>query len=168
MREGGEWMVKSVWCMCKRMFVVGQVPDDWTKAVKVPVPNKGIGDRFEQYRGITLISVVSKVYALVLEKRLRRWCEKKGVLVDEQMGFRQDRGTRDALFILDEVVRMRRKKERVYLGFLDISKAYPSVWWEGLWWKLRDIGVSGRMLAAIRSFYARCMCAVRVGGEAED
>ena len=62
----------------------------------------------------------------------------------------------------------RRKKERVYLGFLDISKAYPSVWWEGLWWKLRDIGVSGRMLAAIRSFYARCMCAVRVGGEAED
>ena len=168
MREGGEWMVKSVWCMCKRMFVVGQVPDDWTKAVKVPIPKKGIGDRFEQYRGITLISVVSKVYAIVLEKRLRRWCEKKGVLVDEQMGFRQDRGTRDALFILDEVVRMRRKKERVYLGFLDISKAYPSVWWEGLWWKLRDIGVSGRMLAAIRSFYARCMCAVRVGGEAED
>ena len=133
------------------------MPEDWTRAIKVPILKKGTGDKFEQYRGVTLLSVVSKVYGMVLEKRLRRWCEERGVLVDEQMGFREGRGTRDALFVLDDVVR-KRGRERVYMGFLDIAKAYPSVWWEGMWWKLRQMGIKRRMLAAQRSFYTKCEC----------
>lgn len=36
-------------------------------------------------------------------------------------------------------------RERVYAGFMDIAQAYPSVWWDGLWWKLRELGVTERM-----------------------
>ena len=41
------------------------------------------------------------------------------------------RSTRDALFVLTKVIESRRKGERVYAGFLDIAKAYPSVLWDG-------------------------------------
>ena len=68
------------------------------------------------------------IFCLVLEKRLREWCEERDLLVDEQMGFREGRSTRDAIFVLDEVVRQRGRGEKVFMFFLDISKAYPSVW----------------------------------------
>ena len=91
LKEGGNWMITSLWVLCKRMYTDAEVPEEWTRAIKVPVLKKGTGEKFQQYRGVTLLSVVSKVYGMVLEKRLRRWCEERGVLVDEQMGFREGR-----------------------------------------------------------------------------
>ena len=84
LKNGGVWMVKSLWVLCGEAFKHARVPEEWTKAIKVPIKNKGKGDRFEQYRGVTLISVVAKVYGMVLERRLRVWCEREGLLRDEQ------------------------------------------------------------------------------------
>lgn len=60
------------------------------------------------------------------------------------------------------------ERKKIYLGFLDIKKAYPSVWWNGLWWKLKELGVVGKMWKAITSFYEKCICSVRIGGEMGD
>jgi len=68
---------------------------------------------------------------------------------------------------MNEIV-MNRQRNKVYAGFLDIKKAYPSVWWNGLWFKLRQMGVDGHMWNAIRSLYGTCRSSVRVGGVAED
>jgi hypothetical protein len=56
----------------------------------------------------------------------------------------------------------------VFAGFLDIAKAYPSVWRNGLWFKLLEVGVRGRMWRVLRTLYAHCEVAVRVGGVADD
>ena len=53
--------------------------------LQIHYPKKGKGDEFKHYRGITLLSVAYKAYAMILEMRLRTWCERNGVLVDEQL-----------------------------------------------------------------------------------
>ena len=69
---------------------------------------------------------------------MSKWCEKKGVLVDEQAGFRVNRSTIDQIYALREVIQGRRKKRRdTYCCFLDIKKAYDTVFREGLWRRLR-------------------------------
>ena len=153
LRHGGEWMERSLWRLCGIVFRGEEMPLEWLRAVKVPVRKKSTGDSFSHYRGVTLLSVLGKVFGMVIEARLRAMAERKGWLSDNQFGFRAGRSTRDGLFVLSEVVE-RRGKERVYAGFLDIAKAYPSVWWDGLWKKLLDLGVRGRMWRVLRSMYA--------------
>ena len=55
----------------------GQVPEDWQRAVIVPVHKKGRKLKCENYRGISLLSIPSKVYARILDERTRDVTESK-------------------------------------------------------------------------------------------
>ncbi len=64
---------------------------------------KGKGDKFEcsSFRGISLLSVVGKVYGRVLVERIR--CGTKSMISEEQSGFRKGRGYMDQLFVVKQV-----------------------------------------------------------------
>ena len=128
----------------------------------MPIRKKGSGESFDDYRGVTLLSVVGKIFGKVIEARLRSFCEARGLLDDAQFGFRARRACRDALLVLTETVEM--AEHPVFCGFLDIAKAYPSVWRAGMWKKLLDNGITGRMWWVLRSLYARCEVGIRVAG----
>ena len=66
------------------------VLEDWRSGVIVPLyKDKGERTNCRNYRGISLLSVVGKIYAGILEDRVRR---KTGCLIDdEQGGFRAGR-----------------------------------------------------------------------------
>ena len=81
----------------------------------------------------------------MLNGRLAKFCEERGLLVEEQGGFRAGRGCVDQLFILTEVLAGRRQaKERTYACFIDVRKAYDRVWREGLMKALWEKGIRGR------------------------
>ena len=48
----------------------------------------------------------------------------------------------------------KREKRNSYLAFLDISKAYDSVWWEGLWHKMRQYGVEERFVRVCEGIFS--------------
>ena len=52
--------------------------------------------------------------------------------------------------------------------FLGIQKAYDSVWHDGLWYKLWDMGVKGRMWRVIKKMYESSKSAVLLEGEKSD
>ena len=67
------------------------------------------------YRGITLPSIVGKVYNRILTEGLMRFAERKGGgIVEEQGGFRPGRGTEDQLFVLTEILRSRGSQRTTY------------------------------------------------------
>ena len=68
-------------------FESSAVPEDWRSAVIVPL-YKGKGERtdYKNYRGISLLSVVGKIYVGILVDRVCRVSE--GLIDDEQKGFR--------------------------------------------------------------------------------
>ena len=104
-------------------FESGVVPEDWRSAVFVPL-YKGKGERTEynNYKGITLLSVVGKIYAGILVDRGRKVT---GAFIDdEQGGFRSGSGCVDQIFTLKLIgENTREKKRRVYVGFIDLEKA---------------------------------------------
>ena len=60
----------------------------------------------------------------------------------------------DNVYTLNEIVQGRlRKDKKTYAFFLDIQKAYDTVWCDGLWSKLWDTGVNGRMWCVIKKMY---------------
>ena len=129
------------------------------------------GDREDpgNYRGITLLSVVGKVFCKILNNRLVQCLDKEGALHEGQAGFRLNRGCMDNVYTLNEIVQGRlREDKKTYVFFLDIQKAYDTVWHDGLWYKLWDMGVKGRMWRVIKKMYMSSRSAVLLEGEKSD
>jgi len=103
----------------------------------------------------------------VLNSRLSDYCEKNGILVDEQAGFRRNRSTIDQLFILTEVIKHRRPKP-TYCAFIDVAKAYDKVWREGLWYKLWKAGIRGKIWRVLRNMYRKVESSVLLGDTRTD
>ena len=73
------------------------------------------------------------------------------------------------MYTLNEIVQGRlREDKKTYVFLLDIQKAYDSVWHDGLWYKLWDMGVRRMMWRVIKKMYESSKSAVLLEGEKSD
>ena len=82
-----------------------------------------------------------------------------------------NRGCMVNVFTLNEIVQGRLMEDtKTFAFFLDIQKAYDTVWHDGLWYKLWDVGVKGRMWHVIKKMYNNMSSgsAVLLEGEKSD
>ena len=95
-------VVDWIWKLCNMAFESDVVPEDLRSAVIVPL-HKGKGEmiKCKNYRGISLLSVVGKIYADILVDRVRSVTG--GLIDDEQGGFRAGRGYVDQMFTLIQI-----------------------------------------------------------------
>ena len=136
----------------------GKVPQQWKDAV-IAVPHKK-GDKTEcgNYRGVLLVSHAGKVVA----RRLSAYCEVKGLLPEEQCGFRSNRSTTDMMFLVRRLQEIRGKAAvSLFMCFIDLQKAYDTVDRALLWQVLTRIGVPPQMLAVIQQFHDGMRACVR-------
>ena len=132
----------------------GEVPEDWRRALIVPVHEKGSKLKCENYRGISLFTIPSKVYAKILDERMRKVTESKAL--DVQGGFRKARSCTDLLFTMRQLSeKVVEKDKKMVLSCVDLVKAYDRVGSDKLWKVLEEYGVMGRLLRAIRSLYVK-------------
>lgn len=95
--------------------------------------------------------------------------EQKNILVPEQAGFRKNRNPIDHLVKIDHDIKtsLKEKKSTVTV-FLDINKAYETVWTQGLLYKLTRIGVNGNCLGWLYNFLLNRSICIRLGGHTTD
>eukprot|EP00975_Prorocentrum_lima_P000589 116798-Prorocentrum_lima.AAC.1 len=101
----------------------GIVPEDQLLAQVVLIFKKGDSNRFENYRPISLLNSMYKLYASVLKQRLQTTLET--YLDFGQFGFRPRRGTADALFLARRVADVGENSQLpVHMLLLDWEKAF--------------------------------------------
>ncbi|KAI3369576.1 hypothetical protein L3Q82_024385 [Scortum barcoo] len=145
----------------------------WSGKPGVVVPLFKKGDRrvCSNYRGITLLSLPGKVYARVLERRIRP-------IVDPH---HSDSGGTSAVFVpvvvehwTSSILSCRVLEglwefaQPVHMCFVDLEKAFDRVPRGILWGVLREYGVRGPLLRAVRSLYDRSRSLVRIAGSKSD
>ena len=112
--------------------------------------------------GITLVSCFSKIFTGVLNNRLTQWAESNNVLSDSQFGFRKGRSTTDAIFVLNGIIqKILNEKGRLFCAFVDLKKAFDSIYLNGLWFKLYKLGVNAKTLRIIKDMYNNVKTCVR-------
>ena len=119
----------------------GVVPDAWRHGIVVPLPKPGDPQTYGNWRPITLLPCFGKFFECLLLPRLRRRLDPQ--LSPCQSGFRY--GADQPVWCLTEVLRMRRtlpaRHRQTFVAFLDVRKAYDTVWRDGLLHKLWARGV---------------------------
>ena len=130
----------------------GAVPQDMRDAKIITIyKNKGERSDCNNYRGISLLSIVGKAFARVLLNRLQVLADR--VYPEAQCGFRAARSTIDMVFSVRQLQEKCREQRRpLYLAFVDLTKAFDLVSRGGLFALLKTIGCSPKLLSIIVSF----------------
>ena len=131
------------------------VPSAWKLASTVLIYKKGDDSDVSNFRPISLMSVIYKLFMGILAKRLTRWSIEAGVLSDEQKSARPSEGCYEHTYLLKSLVAdSRRRKKKLYLAWLDIRNAFGSVPHNTIRSTLRHIGVPADLVTLIMNAYS--------------
>lgn len=148
------------------MLQIGYFPESWAQGVIIPLHKKGDINNVNNYRGITLISHLAKLFTSLLNKRLLKWSAREDIVTDAQFGFKPGFGTSDAIFALQSlIINSIEQNKRPYCAFIDYSKAFDSINHRYLWHKLWKSGSRGRLLNVISSIYDNVRSCVKLNGK---
>ena len=108
-----------------------RVVEEWRMSTIVPLLKNGDVEVCDNYRGISLLSIPSKVLAKVLYRRIEEEVEPQ---LHEAQWLSERKGCVDQIFNLRECMSASRQKGKpLYVCFIDLRKAYDSVNRELLW-----------------------------------
>ena len=113
-------------------------------------------DRTEcgNYRSISLVARAGKILLKIIARRFSEYCERVGILPEEQSGFRPNRSTTDMMFVSRRLRELARKKQILFhVCFIDLTKAYDSVDRTLLWTVLARFDVPQNMMSVICQFH---------------
>ena len=144
------------------MFDKGVFPTIWNTSVILPIYKRGDPSIPDNYRGISLNSTFSKVFASILCTRIQEWAEDGNVIGEEQAGFRSGYSTLDNVFTLHAIIqRYLSRHKKMYVCFVDYRKAFDSVNRDVLWKVLSTYGINGRLLQMLKAIYSDVICCVK-------
>ena len=111
---------------------------------------KNVGERStaKNYRPVSLLSVVSKVFEKLVNNRIVDHLEKCGLFSDFQYGFRSSQSTADLLTVVSDRIATTLQRS----GALDITKAFEKIWHASLLHKLKSYGILCQIFGLICSF----------------
>ena len=154
--------VVKVLLICQQIWKTQQWPQDWKRAVFIPIPKKGNDKECSNYHTIALISHTSKVMLKILQERFHQYIN--GELPDVQAGFRKGRGTRDQIANICWIIEKAREfQENIYFCFIDYVKAFDCVDHNKVRKILKEMGIPDHLTCLLRNLYAGQEAIVRTG-----
>ena len=148
------------------VFASGSYPALWSRALIVLVHKKGPESSIDNYRGISLLCTLSKIFCSILNNRLNKWSEENKLLTDGQLGFRKGNRTSDALLILHNVIDFycQKGKKNLFGCFVDFTKAFDTIPRDKLLSKLSKLGINGKMFDILNSMYSVNTASFKING----
>ena len=158
--------------LCKILnnsFVTGTFPDIFKLAKVIPVFKKGSKLKCSNYRPISLLSNISKLFEKIMHKRLYSFLNKFNCLYKYQFGFRHKHSTTQALLEITENIRKALDNRLFACGiFVDLQKAFDTVNHDILLSKLSYYGVRGIPLQWFRTYLLHRKQFVNFNGTQSD
>ena len=161
-----DMLLKYINICLKNSMVSGNICFD----LITPLFKDGLLDDPNNYRGLCISSALLKLMCSLINNRLQRFAEKNNLVSKNQIGFKKQCRTSDHLLTLKAIVKkyVTLGKRKIFSCFVDFKKAFDSVWHQGLFYKLENLGIKGNLLDLIKDIYRKTKCAVKVDGKITD
>ena len=148
-------LVEPLSVIFKECLETGVYPSRWKRANIIPVHKNGNRQNKKNYRPISLLPIFGKIFEKVIFDEIYQYLCNNQMLTPHQSCFRPGDSTINQLLLITQKIyaafdEVPSKETRAV--FLDLSKAFDRVWHDGLIYKLEMCGISGMLLALLRSF----------------
>lgn len=163
-------VIKEFTTIVNNCWSGGGLPEEWRNGLVVPVYKKGEANLPENYRGITLMDTGYKIYAELLKNKLEDALETNHLLDETQFGFRRNRGTSDAIYLVKTAIKTTINKEKgmLFLFLADLKGAFDAVNRQAIWKRLEEIGIDEKLIVRIKEIYDKTYCQLKVNNEIID
>ena len=153
-------------CFCKLFNLIyesGYYPSQWSESFIKPLFKSGSENDPSNYRGISISSCLSKLFSRILYNRLNTYVIDNNIIVDNQIGFRKSFTPSDHVYTLKSIIdKSFRNKTHLNTCFVDLRKAFDTVWREALFYKLLKSGVHGKLYHILKAMYSEVTYSVKL------
>ncbi|KNZ47733.1 hypothetical protein VP01_619g5 [Puccinia sorghi] len=142
-------------------------PKIWNEEVLINLPKPGQDQRWlKNTRGITLSCTEGKLLLTIIATKISKKLEKEKFFSKTQAGFRQGQEAVVHVVSLSEILKRRsNNKQNTFAIYVDFKKAFDRVPHEGLWAKLRQIGIHNDLIEIIKKGYDSSKIQCRLGDQ---
>eukprot|EP00795_Rhopilema_esculentum_P010044 gene10044-biopygen12706 len=161
--HGGNTLKAFLFAIISMFWITENMPSEVTDPNITILFKKGDRSQCGNYRGISLLSVVGKLFADILLQRLKRIADK--VYPQSQSGYRENRSTIDGIFTLKQLMeKAREQRQNMYIVFVDFTKAFDTVNRDFLFQILGKLGCPPEFIRLIQSLYSEVNARLIVDG----
>ena len=158
-KAGGEEMVDMLLKIFNNIWNNEKSPRDFSRMIVTPVYKKGDRQSPENFRAISLLSIPGKIFLRIMLGRMQANIGAK--LRESQFGFREGRGTVDAIFIVRQIIeKANERKIPLNFHFIDFKAAFDTIWREALWKMMKATGINPKIINIVRNMYENTQCSV--------
>ena len=154
------------------LFDYGVYPEQWTESIILPLYKKGNVNDPGNYRGISLSDTSSKIYGMIINKRIQDWVSQNNITGEYQAGFKSGYSCCDHIFTLMACVQKQfnntSNNRKLYACFIDFEKCFDTINRNLLWPILIKNGIKGKLFLCIKSMYKSVKARVRCGDTLTD
>ena len=137
---------------------------EWVVRLIVPIYKKGHKSEPSNYRGITLMSCLGKLFLSILNNRLMQYTIENDILHKSQLGFVSGNRTSDAHIIINNLIRKycHKRNSKIFSCFIDFSKAFDTIPRDLLLKKLLSYNIKGKFFNIIRNIYTNDKACIKI------
>ena len=163
-KYGGFILHKVLSILFTAIIRLAHAPKDMKKGVIVTIFKGGNKrkDNPDNYRAITLSSVILKLLERILLTRIELFDDINPPIHPLQGGFKKQQGCLMTSYLVKEALLFAKENSsKVFACFLDVKKAFDQVWHDGLFYKLYNCGVNKTILRVIIDLYTEMQSCVK-------
>ena len=169
LKEAGKAIVPSLTKLFNLCLQTCKFPKMWKHGNILPLYKKGDKSVFNNYRPVSLLSCTSKLLEKIVFKNVFNYIRDNNILTPHQSGFRPgDSTTNQLAYLYHTYSQALDFKKDVRIAFFDISKAFDRVWFKGLLFKLRSIGIGGNLLSFFQNYLTDRYQSVVIDGQSSS
>jgi ribonuclease HI len=158
-----ETVVDIILEIFNKIYESGEFPQDWKTDRKIPIFKKGDKLNPDNYRPIAVHSVFRKIYCKIIYDRINNQIS----LHRNQYGFRKDKRCSDHAAVIREQIYKHHKLKKLgklFIAVFDFHKAFDSCDFITLINKLKNKGISGKLLRTVAAIYTNPKSKVNIQG----
>lgn len=160
-KMGGQDIINALKTLFNKCLSEGTIPSQWESAQIIIIHKKGDNTNLENYRPISLLSHIYKLYTKIITTRLTNKLE--FFLSREQAGFRTKYGTNDHLLTMKLIIeKCIEYNKPLMLIFIDFKKAFDTVDHQKLLEALAECRIDYRYSSAIKYIYTTSTAYVKI------
>ena len=162
LKNGTSVLIKPLNKLFNLVLSNGLFPKIWNESLLVLIHKKGDKLDPSNYRGISITSNLGKLFNKIIFNRLMKFINTNNLICKNQIGFKERSRTADHIFTLKSIVdNFKTKHKKVFAAFIDLRKAFDTVWRIGLFYKLLKNNIPNYISKILISMYTNTTCRIK-------